>query len=114
MKYPIPFLRAGEKPHSLPQTNACRLSTASDWQRKVELGKQIMVPEHITLRRHRAGDHVGANGAVGRTHGGRRMRGNWQSTKTAGAEPGAGGLTVIQLKWALLAVHSPKLWQGLE
>lgn len=52
-KNSIPFLKVGEKPQPLPRTNAGWLSTASDWQLKVDLGNQLKVPEHIIQTRLR-------------------------------------------------------------
>ncbi|KAI2644199.1 Renalase [Labeo rohita] len=42
------FVRAGEKPQSHPKVPADLLSTAGDWQLKVDLGRQLKFPDHIT------------------------------------------------------------------
>lgn len=54
-----------------------RLSKASDWQLRVDLGKLLRFPDHETpprsdhpIRLHWAGDHVEAEYSLGRTHGG--------------------------------------------
>ncbi|KAL0159871.1 hypothetical protein M9458_043596, partial [Cirrhinus mrigala] len=44
----IVFVRAGEKPQSHPKVPADLLSTAGDWQLKVDLGRQLKFPDHIT------------------------------------------------------------------
>ncbi|RXN37590.1 reverse transcriptase [Labeo rohita] len=44
----IVFVRAGEKPQSQPKVPADLLSTAGDWQLKVDLGRQLKFPDHIT------------------------------------------------------------------
>ncbi|XP_063050368.1 uncharacterized protein LOC134445223 [Engraulis encrasicolus] len=44
----IAFVRAGERPQSQPKVPAGLLSTAGDWQLKVDLGSQLKFPQHIT------------------------------------------------------------------
>lgn len=47
-KKSISFLKAGRKPHSLLKVRLCWLSIAPDWQLRVDLGKQLNFPDHIT------------------------------------------------------------------
>ena len=52
-KKKINFVRAGENPPSIQKTKACLLSTAPDWQLRVDLGSRLKFPEQIistTLR----------------------------------------------------------------
>ena len=44
----IKFLKPGEKHRSKPSTKTTWLSTAKDWQFKVDIGKQLKFPEQIT------------------------------------------------------------------
>ncbi|KAI2654633.1 hypothetical protein H4Q32_011403 [Labeo rohita] len=44
----IVFVRAGEKPQSQPKVPGDLLSTAGNWQLKVDLGRQLKFPDHIT------------------------------------------------------------------
>ena len=44
----IPFVRAGEKPHPKPTPSASLLSSAADWELRVDLGRQLKFPEYVT------------------------------------------------------------------
>ncbi|KAK0143665.1 hypothetical protein N1851_018141 [Merluccius polli] len=44
----IPFVKAGEKPRSKPTPSASLLSSASDWELRVDLGRQLKFPEYVT------------------------------------------------------------------
>ena len=53
----IYFVKAGECPFSACKINSCLLSTPRDWQLRVDIGKQLKVPEQIaptTLRQRSA------------------------------------------------------------
>lgn len=123
-KNPIPFLKEGEKLYSHPQTDVCKLFTASDCQLKVDLGKQLKVPEHIRQARFRPDLLIYSDTTkqvimwelivpwkehMEEVH---ERKIWWRS-----AEAVAGSLTANHVKWAaraLLAFQSAKLWQGLK
>lgn len=44
----ISLVKAGEKPRSKPTPAASFLSSASDWELRVDLGRQLKFPEYIT------------------------------------------------------------------
>lgn len=44
----IPFVNAGKKPRSQPTPSISLLSSASDWELRVGLGRQLKFPEHVT------------------------------------------------------------------
>lgn len=45
---PIFFVKAGEKPNTQPRAKTGILATATDWQLKVDMGKQLWFTKHIT------------------------------------------------------------------
>ncbi|TWW53841.1 hypothetical protein D4764_0194930 [Takifugu flavidus] len=47
-KKAISFIKAGERPRAGPQISTGLLHTATDWQLHVDLGKQLLFPQHIT------------------------------------------------------------------
>ncbi|TWW80104.1 hypothetical protein D4764_10G0011340 [Takifugu flavidus] len=46
-KKAISFIKAGERPRAGPQITTGLLHTAPDWQLHVDLGKQLIFPQHI-------------------------------------------------------------------
>ncbi|XP_029688563.1 uncharacterized protein [Takifugu rubripes] len=46
-KKAISFIKAGERPRAGPQITTGLLHTATDWQLHVDLGKQLLFPQHI-------------------------------------------------------------------
>ena len=46
---PIYFVQTGECPPSACKINSCLLSTAQDWQWRVDIGNRLKVPEHNLL-----------------------------------------------------------------
>lgn len=44
----IAFVKAGEKPFSQPRLTTGLLASTSDWQLRIDLGKQLKFPDHIT------------------------------------------------------------------
>ena len=47
---PIYFVQAGEcPPSSACKINFCKLSAAQDWQRRVDIGERLKVPEQIAI-----------------------------------------------------------------
>ncbi|KAF7645521.1 hypothetical protein LDENG_00202680, partial [Lucifuga dentata] len=46
-RHNITFVRAGEKPQAERKVSTGLLALASDWQLKVDLGRQLKFPEHI-------------------------------------------------------------------
>ncbi|TWW77675.1 hypothetical protein D4764_12G0010650 [Takifugu flavidus] len=47
LKKAIFFIKAGERPRAGPQITTGLLHTAPDWQLHVDLGKQLILPQHI-------------------------------------------------------------------
>ncbi len=47
-KRTIAFVRAGEQSQSLPKPAAGLLTSAVDWDLRVDLGKQLKFPDHVT------------------------------------------------------------------
>ncbi|XP_056906313.1 uncharacterized protein LOC130535346 [Takifugu flavidus] len=47
LKKAISFIKAGERPRAGPQITTGLLHTAPDWQLHVDLGKQLIFPQHI-------------------------------------------------------------------
>lgn len=41
-------MKAGEKPQAQSILAACLLSSASDWELRVDLGRQLKFPEYVT------------------------------------------------------------------
>ena len=71
-KKTIHFLKAREKTQSITQIRECLLSSASDWQQRVEFGKELNFLGHLIhqihiLRCNQAGKHIGIK-SCGKQH----------------------------------------------
>lgn len=106
----ISFLRAGEKPSQHPRPGL--LATASDWQLRVDLGKQLKSPDHINPTTIRPDMVIYSDSTKlvitweqcpGKRTWWRLMKGSAPNTRSWWSSAGVvvGGCTASQWRWAV-------------